>query len=289
MIPKIIHQIAPKDKSKWHPLWFPCRESWLKSFQGFDFKLWNDREDIDNLVKSKYSSIYDLFKTLSHIDKINVAKFCILDSYGGILSDIDIFCYKNFYNEIAKNEMCFNESKFLEYGDTSYIIDHSLIASKKNSKFWHTVLKTLYQDNIFIKNNVERCSGSFLLQKASIKSKQDIFFFDPFLYNNITGSYNKNFVTKHVRTSRYSKEPTSKILIASGLIINEIISEKIITFLDSKNIPYNILNCNNFNFYVDYSKNNFFTKENYLRLNYEIALFKYSLFNELNNANLKYT
>jgi hypothetical protein len=29
-IPKIIHHIAPKDKSRWHDTWEPCLQSWLK-------------------------------------------------------------------------------------------------------------------------------------------------------------------------------------------------------------------------------------------------------------------
>lgn len=289
MIPKIIHQIAPRDKTKWHPLWFPCRESWLNCFNGFEFKLWNDENDIDNLIKTNFSSIYGLFKTLTHIDKINVAKFCILDTYGGIYADMDVFCYKNFYNEIMNEEICFNESKFLEYGNTSFLIDHSLIVSKKKSLFWRSVLDMFYEDNIFLKNNTEQCSGSFLLQKAAIKSNQNIFLFDPFLYNNITGSYDKSFVTKHVRTYRYNSEPKTNIIIAKGLIINETASKNLLTFFKSNNIEYDILTFNNFNFFFDYSKNNFFTKENYLQLNYDIAYFKHCLATELNKVDFNYS
>lgn len=33
VIPKIIHQLAPTDITKWHPLWSHCQNSWKNIFQ----------------------------------------------------------------------------------------------------------------------------------------------------------------------------------------------------------------------------------------------------------------
>ena len=94
----IIHHIAPENKSSWHPLWIKCYESWKKVFGNkFEFKLWNDKEDIDRLVKNKYNKFYDIYRSFpAHIMKIDFARLCILHSYGGIYSDMDVFCYKDF-------------------------------------------------------------------------------------------------------------------------------------------------------------------------------------------------
>ena len=61
-IPKIIHHIAPQDSSRWHPLWARCRQSWLDQFAGFEFRLWNDADDIDELVRSEYPQYWQLYQ-----------------------------------------------------------------------------------------------------------------------------------------------------------------------------------------------------------------------------------
>ena len=49
MIPKIIHQTAPADKSKWHPIWEICQNSWKENFPSpeYSYKFWND-DDLYN-------------------------------------------------------------------------------------------------------------------------------------------------------------------------------------------------------------------------------------------------
>jgi mannosyltransferase OCH1-like enzyme len=53
-IPKIIHQTAPADRSKWHAIWTPCQKSWRTQFPDWEYKMWTD-EDLEDLIKTKYS------------------------------------------------------------------------------------------------------------------------------------------------------------------------------------------------------------------------------------------
>lgn len=130
MIPKIIHQTGP-DPEKWHPIWKECQESWKDNFPDFEYQFWTD-EDIRQLVKEKYSEFLDLYDNFPyHIMRVDFARFCILHSYGGIYSDLDIYCYKNFY-ELLKRDLYILES-WSEWGEK---VQNSLMVSSQNQEFW---------------------------------------------------------------------------------------------------------------------------------------------------------
>jgi hypothetical protein len=146
MIPKIIHHTAPSDINRWHDIWSICRQSWKNNFLDFEFKLWND-EDNRNLVKSDYSdflSMYDSFP--HHIMKVDFIRFCILHKFGGFYADMDIFCYKNFYDILTK-DICIIES----WPEWKELIQNSLMISVPNNNFWIDCMektKKFYEDNI---------------------------------------------------------------------------------------------------------------------------------------------
>ena len=53
-IPKIIHQLAPADKSKWHPVWTICSESWKNVYpSNFQHIIWSD-ENADDYHQIPY-------------------------------------------------------------------------------------------------------------------------------------------------------------------------------------------------------------------------------------------
>lgn len=130
MIPKIIHQTGP-DESKWHPIWKECSESWKNTFPDFQYVYWSD-EDLRNLVRDKYPYYLELYDNFSHhIMRIDFARFCILHSYGGIYADLDIYCYKNFY-DLLKRNLYIVES----WGDWGEKVQNSLMISIPNHQFW---------------------------------------------------------------------------------------------------------------------------------------------------------
>lgn len=101
-IPRILHQMAPDNPDKWHPIWRRCQESWLDHFAGFDYRMWND-ERIDSFVNEQYPGYYASFASCPlQIIRIDFARYLILARYGGIYADMDTYCYMNFYDELDR-------------------------------------------------------------------------------------------------------------------------------------------------------------------------------------------
>jgi mannosyltransferase OCH1-like enzyme len=135
-IPKIIHQTAPTDRSKWDKRWIECQQTWFKLFPYFEFKLWND-EDIDKLVMEKFPKFYEsTYKNYDvKIKKIDASRYCMLYVYGGMYVDMDYKCFVNFWNDIPQDKISISESPFPgEY------LQNSLMISKPNEQFWISVL-----------------------------------------------------------------------------------------------------------------------------------------------------
>jgi len=217
MIPKIIHQIFPKDENNWHPIWKRCFSSWEKNFPRNEYNhvYWNDDDDLSNFVKDYYPMYFCFFENLpSKIMKIDLAKYFILHQYGGIYVDMDIFCYKNFYHNLTENfhvvENLNDEEKVSNCLMASEEKNQFFMKCVENSKF---LIDKLTEDNFFEKYNwkkyshiftdsVLNCTGPHLLSKT---------FFDDSSYNqtNILSSkyytnkfhyYGEELYTKHIST-----------------------------------------------------------------------------------------
>ena len=218
LIPKIIHQIAPRDKIKWHSIWEKCHKSWKTQFPDFEHKLWSDCEDIDNFVKINYPQYYQLYSLFPYkIMRINFARYCLLDFYGGIYADMDVFCYRNFYNVIKDKDLWFNENKFCEFVDERYKIENCLIISSNNNYFWKNCLEvckerffTLY--HLFKKQSVDKdwlivhiTDCDLFEQSKDIYNKNQINFLPAETFNNKLDFYDQTLYTKHFHTSTWTK------------------------------------------------------------------------------------
>lgn len=285
-IPKIIHQLAPIDKNKWHPLWEPCQNSWKTAFLNFEYKLWDD-DSIDIFIQEEYPEYCNMYDELpTHIMKLDFVRFAILHKFGGIYADMDMFCYMNFYHEFGKPTCYVVENP---YGNDP--IENSLLASIPNHKFWIQCMElSLSRHNDIKKNKTDyfndiskistdtengtlirpflvfHITGTNLISTVYRKNKYEIGVFPGHLYNNNYISYHPKFRTKHIHTGLWGKE-------------NIEIKEK-------RPELYNKLNdisIEEFDFYIDYSNGNF------LRTNI-LDVDKNSYETELNtNSVIKYT
>lgn len=153
MIPKIIHHTAPSDKNRWSQIWYECKKSWEGNFPGFNFMLWND-EDNRSLVKNDYPSFLELYDSFPHhIMRVDFIRFCILHKYGGIYSDMDIYCYKNFYDHLVEDVYIIES--WPQWGET---VQNSLMISSPNNDFWIECMeksKEFYNSNIEIFKSCE--------------------------------------------------------------------------------------------------------------------------------------
>jgi mannosyltransferase OCH1-like enzyme len=135
MIPKIIHQIAPSDKTKWHPKWKECRESFKEKFSDHKIFLWYDTTP-ESFAKKYYPRFYDLVKGYPFmINKLDIFRIMLLHRYGGIYADMDVECHENFYEKLPDGFSTLQENQ-----DTKFSFINCMMSSNKNNT---TLLKVL--------------------------------------------------------------------------------------------------------------------------------------------------
>ena len=160
MIPKIIHQTGP-DEQKWHPIWKECSESWKSIFPDFQYVYWTD-DDLRNLVKEQYSEFIELYDGFPHhIMRVDFARFCILHSYGGIYTDLDVYCYKNFY-DLLKRNLYIVES----WDDWGEKVQNSLMISTPNQEFWE---KCMFFSGVKFLSNHQNNFKDYILESCGPK------------------------------------------------------------------------------------------------------------------------
>lgn len=131
MIPKIIHQLAPANKNKWHPIWESCSESWRKQFSGFTFMYWND-EDLLSFIEKEYPQFLETYNLFPfNIMRVDFARYCILHKYGGIYADMDIYCYKNFYDILNGYDLYLPQSI-----NPPSLVENSMMIGNANLEFF---------------------------------------------------------------------------------------------------------------------------------------------------------
>lgn len=213
-LPKILHQLAPANKDDWHPIWHKCRESWINNFKSVNFILWSD-EEAESLVNSYYPDLYDLYKKFPfQINRIDFVRFCILHKYGGVYADMDMYCYKDFFNELTKD--CY----IVGSGMQQEIVQNSLMASQPNSEFFFKCIyacKNAFDSGIhaYDKSNItSKQSNDYVLNVTGPRLLTNVYNSNKSLVNILSVSeYNPNYLdyndsikTKHMLTGRWGTE-----------------------------------------------------------------------------------
>jgi mannosyltransferase OCH1-like enzyme len=265
-IPKIIHHIAPSDKSRWHPMWEKCYPTWQKHFPDFEHKMWNDAEGIDNFVRDYYTQYWQLYSDFpAHIMRIDFVRFCLLHHFGGIYSDMDMFCYKNFYDELD-TPLHIVEAP---YGEE--FLESSLMISEPNHEFWIDCMElsrtNFYNEvqkrNIKIPFNNDRATqfiitatgGPNLICRVWRKwvNTDKIKTLPGVLYNNHGMSYHPEYRTRHMMTGMWGKESVKFIEENSGTNdLKNVLGDGYID--EMKNyVTLNNVTIDTFDFYHDYT------------------------------------
>lgn len=171
-IPLIIHQTAPKDKNKWHPIWYQCQKSWLTIMYGFEYRMWTD-EDINEFVSSRFPNFYQIFISFPRdIYRFDIFRYLVLFEYGGIYADMDFEVYQDFYNMLPLGKVSIAESN---YNHEQF--QNALMASPPKHPFWITVLQdiidnieTINLTDLLMDKTVVWLSGPGVLQRAVDKT-----------------------------------------------------------------------------------------------------------------------
>lgn len=275
MIPKIIHQIAPANKKKWHPWWFKCQESWLNHFSEFKYKLWDDQDEINDFVLTNYPQFANLYNNFPvQIMKIDFARFCILHFFGGLYGDMDYFVYKNFYDQLNKQAGLL-ENLTDEY--TTASVENALMYSTpKNIFFWECMRfsKTSYihfkpvfkisnnkdwrdSESSFYVNNITG-SGMISVVYEKLKNKHSLQLLSNILFNNRPGSYDSTFVGKHLHSSVWGNEYLNTA--CKYFFLND--KKNLVLCNGEKDINVSYTDINEFDFFYDYTKGNYLKPEN---------------------------
>lgn len=208
-IPKIIHQTAPEDIKKWHPIWKLCQDSWKNNFPNdeYTYMFWND-DDNDKFIKNYFGEYYQLYCDFDKdiILKVDFVRYAILYKYGGIYADMDFFCNKNFYNKLTSN-ICIVESPA-----SNESIQNSLMASPPGDKRWLGVLNNCktYFYNYKFKNPNTRITGSDVIDISGPRLLSSSFELSSIsilpvnLFNPYANNFNSNDIyTKHYGTGKW--------------------------------------------------------------------------------------
>jgi mannosyltransferase OCH1-like enzyme len=133
-IPKIIHQLAPEDKSKWPQTWFKGQASTKKYFPEPEYQhiMWTD-EKIHAFVQNEFPQYWDVFQSYPYlINKIDMVRYMILHKYGGIYIDMDFIIKKNFYDILKPGHIYLIKSIWF----FNEIHQNSLMATPQDEEFW---------------------------------------------------------------------------------------------------------------------------------------------------------
>jgi mannosyltransferase OCH1-like enzyme len=268
MIPKIIHQIAPADKSRWHPIWNRCHPSWKEHFPDFEHRLWKDQGEINEFVRDNYSQYYQMFMEFPvHIMRVDFIRFCLLHHFGGIYADMDMFCYKNFYSELTHSLHIIEAP----YGEE--FLESSLMMSAPKHPFWidcmdlsrkvfyETVQKheipVPFNDNRAVQYLLQSACGPNLIcrvwRKWAKNNPEMLKTLPGVLYNNHGMSYHSEYRTKHLMTGMWGKEAVDHIETQINSSLEQGLDQIYIAEMQQYVNLNGIKSVSDFDFYNDYT------------------------------------
>jgi mannosyltransferase OCH1-like enzyme len=225
MIPKIVHQLAPVEE-KWHPVWRVCHPTWKNNFPDFDHKMWGD-DEIDSFIENNFSDwfwVYEKFPT--HILKLDFARLAILYQYGGIYADMDMYCYRNFYEEL-KDGINLIQSNGIKNVDCNEHVQNSLMCSDAKNEFFlecmneacegflerEYALKYAYERrnqipalSHYYSECILQITGPVMLSDMYEKYPTLINVLPRELYNDNIKSHNTEYRTKHMMTGMWGTD-----------------------------------------------------------------------------------
>lgn len=139
-IPRYIHQtyrsvVLP-------PHWEESRSEWKRlhpESAGWKYVFWLD-EDLEELVATRYPELLAYYKFYPHvIQRVDAARYLILDAYGGVYSDLDLQATRPIDEFLETG----SETYFALSTNVSSCLTNSLMASAPGAEVWQHVRREL--------------------------------------------------------------------------------------------------------------------------------------------------
>ena len=143
-IPKLIHIILPINNTFDNDKIINIETNWKQFYSNWDFKLWHFN-DMNQFIYQKFIKYHRAFH--SCLNKIDIFKYFVLYEYGGILSNIDFICNKNYENE-------FNSDKVIILYNTLNASTLVIISPKKHI-FWEYIFEYIFDTSLLEYINID--------------------------------------------------------------------------------------------------------------------------------------
>lgn len=141
VVPRVIHQTAPSDRTRWKPQWEECHRSWRRLYPDYEHRMWTD-EDVDAFVRERFPSFYPTFLAYpKHIMRIDVFRYLLLFELGGVYADMDYECVRDFWGAWIKP----GRAHVAESAWASGAYENALMASPPRHPFWRGVMESVLQ------------------------------------------------------------------------------------------------------------------------------------------------
>lgn len=139
-IPLTLHQTWINEDIPEH--WKKSPIEWKRFHPDWEYILWTDEMN-RNLIETKYPKLLDLYDSFEFpIQRADMIRYCILDTYGGIYSDLDIYPSENIEKYLSGD--C---EAFFVMSSNSKVFTNNFMASIPKAGIWNHVLRDIKKDS----------------------------------------------------------------------------------------------------------------------------------------------
>ena len=132
MIPKIIHQFAPREKGLWEQTWHLCQKTWQEKYSDYTYMMW-DHETRSDFVESHYPQYFEQYENMHfEISRIDFSRLLVLHKYGGIYADMDVYCIERFEQDLDQEKFNIVESATSNYASFQEKIQNCIMSTPPN-------------------------------------------------------------------------------------------------------------------------------------------------------------
>lgn len=190
---KIIHQTWKSEKTL--PLQFQeWSQTWKSNHPQWKYQFWDDYA-LDGFVQHNHSQLWSLYAGLKQrIQQVDVARYLILETYGGLYVDMDFECRQpvdsllfnvNHAVETPTAAICYDNmfcQEPTQHAQTVYkrssIISNAIMYTEPSHPIWYLVKERLKQTCRRYKQDVLRSTGpavlDFCVRQCQLKMPMNI-------------------------------------------------------------------------------------------------------------------
>lgn len=157
----------------------------------WEYRFWSDWDNLA-LIQSRYPALLGVYRSALRIQRADIARYCILDTYGGLYVDIDIYCLRPLDALIHPDTVTLASSPAMFGGETSYT--NYLMYSPPGHRFWGQLLNEIQTEldkpRYWIRTLQVASSTGRNMLTGLVKRFPEVRKFDPHLVYNLNCPHN---------------------------------------------------------------------------------------------------